>query len=115
MKKITSKQHTNSLVVSSSYLMIPASFIDKVVGKVLTHIEMMGLPLAQEKAAKDMIKQDIWNLTSQKKIPSGLVDCMYDLFQKQSNDEDYMEITSNPILSDEERKIFYEVICTIED
>jgi hypothetical protein len=43
-----------------SYL-VDAHMVDRLIGRVLTLIETLGLRDAQEKAIKDLVKQEVWN------------------------------------------------------
>jgi hypothetical protein len=43
------------------YFPINVNQVEDLLGKMLTHVEAMGLPHSPEKANKDLIRQSIWN------------------------------------------------------
>lgn len=62
MKKITetSKGSNGSGSVEGGGYIFSGHMVDHLVGRVLTHIETLGLRESQEKAIKDLLKQEIW-------------------------------------------------------
>lgn len=56
----------NSYVASNGQLVWSHGFsesrFNNLVGRIMTQIETLGLPENQEKAFKDIIKQEIWSL-----------------------------------------------------
>lgn len=62
MKKITetSKGSNSSGTLMGGGYIFSGHGVDHLVGRVLTHIETLGLRESQEKAIKDLLKQEIW-------------------------------------------------------
>lgn len=73
-----------------SYL-VDAHMVDRLIGRVLTLIETLGLKDVQEKAIKDLVKQEVWNnIQAPNLSPNGggngvdreLVEVIYGMTQK---------------------------------
>lgn len=46
--------------IENYYFPVNVSLFERLVGKMLTHVEAMNLPPAAEKANKDLVRQSLW-------------------------------------------------------
>ena len=64
-------KNNNSNVPTTSWgsgFVVNSDFFDRLIGKVLTTVEVMGLNEKQEESAKSIIRQGVWDLVTESSI-----------------------------------------------